>query len=242
MGHWYNKDGKPCHFQEDGKDTTLRHARKQDLRPSVTEILNIMDKPGLTRYFINQHLEAAWDNPLKTADQSYAEWCKEIRQMASQHGQEAAEHGTKVHDALERWLLGKEIQDQYLNTVGAVYGALKGVYGEVVDTLKPEVTFATETYGGSVDAVGEGLILDFKTKQKWETKKDSTPKKMWYVESHAAQLAAYRHGLGVEARCSNVFIGPEDEVFIHEWSEEDLERGLRIFTDCLSLWKDTKDF
>ena len=61
MGHWYTQEGKPCHWQEDGKDTTMRHARKQGLVPSVTGILDIMDKPGLTKYLVNQTLEAAYD-------------------------------------------------------------------------------------------------------------------------------------------------------------------------------------
>jgi len=246
--HWYTKDGKPCHTQPDGKDTTLRHARKQDLVPSVTEITNVMDKPGLNRYLINQTLEAAynsWDALVDRQgllDIDYLTWCKEIRQKASEHSEQAKLAGIAIHDALDKAFRGKEVPDEHLSTVDSVSAALYGVYGDMQEA-KPEVTFATDLYGGTVDLVAPGVIVDYKRKADgWDLKKDGTPKKMWYVESHAAQLAAYRHGLGVEARCSNVFIGPEDEVFIHEWSEEDLERGLRIFTDCLSLWKDIKDF
>ena len=31
--HWYTLTGEACHVQPDGKNTTLRHARKQHLVP-----------------------------------------------------------------------------------------------------------------------------------------------------------------------------------------------------------------
>ena len=241
MSHFYTKDGKPCHFQENGKATTLREARKQDLCPSVTDILGIMDKPGLNRYFQNQLLDAAWgENTYKDVDEM--DWKENVRIDARRHSESARDAGIKVHDALEKAYLGKEIPDDQLSTVVAVEAALKGVYG--ISSGTPEQTFATETYGGTIDLVAEGVIIDYKRKADgWENKKDGTPKKMWYLESHAAQLAAYRSGLKLfESKCANVFIGPNDEVYIHEWSEEDLARGLTIFNNCLALWKSIKGF
>ena len=240
--HWYTKDGKPCHTQPDGKDTTLRHARKQDLVPSVTEITNVMDKPGLNRYLINQTLEAAYGlDDRNYVD--YLDWCKEVRQKASEHSEQAKLAGIAIHDALDKAFRGKEVPDEHLSTVDSVSAALYGVYGDMQEA-KPEVTFATDLYGGTVDLVAPGVIVDYKRKADgWDLKKDGTPKKMWYVESHAAQLAPYRAGLGLfDHKCANVFIDPDDNVYIHEWAEEDLAKGLTIFQDCLKLWKDLRGF
>jgi hypothetical protein len=244
MSHFYTKDGQPCHFQENGKPTTLREARKDDLRPSVTDILGIMDKPGLSRYFQNQLLDAAWDdNTYKDVEE--LDWKAAVRKQAKVHSESARDAGIAVHNALEKAYLGKEVPDEHLTTVDAVTTAIFQVYGKGDDfNAEPEVTFASDTFGGTVDLVCPGAIIDFKRKADgWELKKDGTPKKMWYLESHAAQLAAYRSGLGLhDHKCANVFIGPNDEVYIHEWSEEDLARGLSIFMASLALWKAVKAF
>lgn len=244
MGHWYDKEGKPCHYQDDGKDTTLRHARKQDLVPSVTGILDIVSKPGLTRYFIDQHLEAAW---VTNSALGKSEWMSQSRITAGEHAKQAREKGTEIHHAIESHYMneGRYNPDMYdpelIPYVSAVTAALKEVYG--VEGGVPERTFSTEAYGGSIDLVSDDLVVDFKFKSGgWENKKDGTPKKMWYDE-HIAQLAAYANGIGLpDATVANVFIGPEAQVYIKEWTKEELERGLAYFNACNVLWKLKNNF
>jgi len=53
MGHWYDGEGNPRHFEgKDGKGTTLREARKLDLYPSVTTIGQVKYKFGLEKWKI----------------------------------------------------------------------------------------------------------------------------------------------------------------------------------------------
>ena len=249
MTHAYSKDGKPRHYVDDGKgvtrDTTLRDMRKNDWLPSVTDILGVADKPGLNRYFQNQILEAGYYTDVP--GRNYDEWCKEVRQKADEHSAKARDAGIAVHNSLERAFLGKEVTDEHLEAVDAVSSALYEKYGEL-EKAKTEVTFAYNSegygYGGTIDLVLPDVIIDYKRKADgWEKKKNGDPKKIWYVESHAAQLAAYRAGTGMhDAKCANVFISPDNEVWIHEWSDEDLAQGLSIFMASLNLWKTLKKF
>lgn len=243
MGHYYAKDGSPAHFQPDGKNTTLRHAKTQDLVPSVTGILDVVASPGLTTYFINQHLEAAWglyDFTSWPEQYSYKDWCKEVRQLAGDHAKQARDKGSAIHHQLDVWYSEstEELDPALAPYLNAVTAALKDVYGIEMGNCTPERTFATDEYGGAVDLSTDNLVIDFKFKSGgWDTKKDGTPKKMWY-ESHVAQLAAYREGLGLpEAKVANVFIGPDAEVYIHEWTEDQVQYGMRYFNACLNLWK-----
>jgi hypothetical protein len=231
MGHWYTKDGKPCHFQADGKDTTLRHARKQSLVPSVTGILDIVDKPGLTNYLINQTMEAAYYTDLE----NYPEWCKEVRQKAKEHSLNARDKGSAIHKALEDFSRGIE-PVEHVEVVDRVTEALESEFGNDSFCLVPEATFSHRLgYGGAVDLSSPGLILDYKYKA------DGLKKKMVY-ETHIGQLAAYRCGLGYhQARCGNVFIS-DDEVRIVMLTEEELSWGLDYFQLLLALWKHTKKF
>src|SRR5438132_5206118 len=65
--HWYFQDGQPCYtiIGKNGKEraTRLNDARKLDLVPSVTKILNEAAKPGLESWKAKQILEAALPLP-----------------------------------------------------------------------------------------------------------------------------------------------------------------------------------
>jgi hypothetical protein len=58
-GHWYRRDGSPCHevprAKGDGvRPTTLRDARKMGLLPSVTSIIKCADRPALNSWMQRQ--------------------------------------------------------------------------------------------------------------------------------------------------------------------------------------------
>ena len=56
--HWYTSAGQPMHtvIGANGKarSATLADARKQDLLPSVTNILGVVNKPALTEWKMQQ--------------------------------------------------------------------------------------------------------------------------------------------------------------------------------------------
>jgi hypothetical protein len=250
--HWYDHQGNPRHYQPDGKATTLRHARKQDLSPSTTGVLDQTDKPGLTKYLINQTMLAAFSTPLVykpakldignpdqigrgIALRDYPEWCKEVRQIAGEHSKNARDKGSSVHKALEDDANGI-VPSEHQEIVLRVTEALSKEFGDDAIDLVPEATFSHRLgYGGAVDLSSPGLILDYKYKA------DGLKKKMVY-DNHIGQLAAYRCGLGFhQARCGNVFIS-DTEVEIVMIPEETLVWGFDYFQLLLGLWKHTKKF
>ena len=62
-GHYYYRDGTPAYtvIGKNGKEraTTLRDARAEGLLPSVTTILQVVAKPGLVNWMIDQAVLAA---------------------------------------------------------------------------------------------------------------------------------------------------------------------------------------
>ena len=61
--HWYTRTGDSMHevraLNGEMRPTNLRDARKYGLVPSVMTILGIIDKPGLTKWQIDQGILAA---------------------------------------------------------------------------------------------------------------------------------------------------------------------------------------
>ena len=59
-GHWYAADGSPAYkiIGKNGKErnTTVRDARERNLVPSVTTVLGLVAKPGLSNWLQQQVL------------------------------------------------------------------------------------------------------------------------------------------------------------------------------------------
>ena len=90
-------------------------------------------------------------------------------------------------------------------------------------------------FGGKVDLHAPGFVADIKTKD------FSEGDKVEGYDEHLMQLSAYRVGLGMpDARCANVFVSRSVPglVKIVEWSQEDLERGWRMFHHVLQFWQE----
>jgi hypothetical protein len=99
-GHWYTSDGKPKHWQKDGKKTTLRHARTQNLSPSVSAIIGVISNDFLNSWKIGKHLEFAYAHkPWKNETQS--DYVQRVKRMARSEQGETLDFGTRTHAALE---------------------------------------------------------------------------------------------------------------------------------------------
>ncbi len=61
--HWYTMQAEACHWQEDGKPTTLRHARRQNLVPSVSSVLGVIEKPQLSKWKADEMVRHCLQNP-----------------------------------------------------------------------------------------------------------------------------------------------------------------------------------
>src|SRR5512135_1346216 len=120
-GHWYTDTGEPA-YTVTGKNgterpTTIRDARPRGLFPSVTTVLRLLDKPGLTRWLCDQHVLAALTLP-RADGEDEATWLARVRTDAQEQARKARERGTEIHAAIEKLYRGVFAPD-YADIVNA---------------------------------------------------------------------------------------------------------------------------
>jgi hypothetical protein len=240
--HYYLQDGTPF-YEVLGKNgnlraPTIRDAKAKGAVPSVTTVLNLAAKPGLVNWMIDQAILAALTLP-KREDESESDYLKRVKHDSKQQGKDAADEGSRIHDAVENWMQGFKIDPKYEIYAQSVEAKINETFGPC--KWSHEESFAHPLgFGGKCDLhtkEGDGIVLDIKTK---EFGPDDEVKG---YDEHCTQLAAYRVGLGVPyARCANIFVSRThpDQVRIIEWNDEDLDKSWKIFQNYLNIWKLTK--
>jgi hypothetical protein len=229
--HWYAKDGTPAYTvtakNGEQRSTTLRDAKKMGLLPSVTTIMKAAASPGLEAWKLNQMMLAALTLP-RADGESEESFIKRVQADSKEHARKAAERGTQVHTAIEQFFDG-QINANDLPYLEPVYKAVNDTFGNLMWAV--EKSFATDTFAGKIDLHsmdGEGVVVDFKTK---EFTSDTLDKVAGFDEQ-CMQLAAYRHGLKLpNARCANIFVSVTEPglVVVKEWTQEELVRGWAMF-------------
>lgn len=236
-GHWYARDGTPAYTVQGSngvRPTTLRDARKLNLVPSVTTILNIASKPGLELWKQRQLLLAALTLP-KINSESEDEYIDRIIRDAKEEGKAAADAGTDIHASIESFYRGEVVSTHNFHVKGVV-DALASKFGP--QAWIPERSFAHELgYGGKVDLHCAEAVVDIKTKENLD--------KVEAYDEHRMQLAAYRVGLGLpSAKCANIFVSRAHPgmVTVIEHSEEDMQKSWEMFTYLLKFWQLSKGY
>ena len=237
--HWYQPDGAPAYSvtasNGNQRPTTLRDAKKLGLIPSVTTIIKAAASPGLEAWKLNQMMLAALTLP-RSENETEESFVARIQSDSREQGRKAAERGTEVHAAIEKFYEGT-IQADALPYLEAVYKAVNEHFGDL--NWSVEKSFgSTKGFGGKIDlhsTDGDGVVIDFKTK---EFTTESMEKAVGYDE-HVMQLAAYREGLELpKARCANVFVSVIEPglVVIKEWEQGEIERGWKMFDALKEYW------
>ncbi len=233
-GHWYREDGTPCYtiVGKNGKErnTTLRDARELGLVPSVTTIIRTAAAPALEKWKRGQVLMAALTLP-RRIDESESAWLERVERDWQEQGRAAADKGTAIHGALERYYRGEAPDEEYWDWVKVCRNVIENTCGH--DNLwSTERSFAHPLgYGGKLDLHSRNWLLDAKTKDGIETAD--------VYDEHLMQLAAYKRGAGLnEARCGILFIdrltAAARIVLVPEW---DIARGLAMFDSLLAFWQ-----
>lgn len=234
--HWYDRGGAPRYtvpaangFQ---RPTTLRDARKLNLVPSVTTILNIAAKPGLTLWMQRQVLLAALTLP-RLADESEDTFIARILEDSKAQARAAADAGTDIHASIQGFYEGQDVS-RHREHVEATTRTITDAFG--YQGWIAERSFAHEIgFGGKVDLHSpQGVVIDIKTKEFTENDKVNA------YDEHLMQLSAYRVGLGMpDARCANVFVSRSVPGLckLIEWSQDDLSRGWEMFVRLLQFWQ-----
>jgi hypothetical protein len=245
--HWYKRDGSMGYdvIGKNGKSRpfNLRWDRELGYVPSVTTITEIINKPALTSWKIDQAIMAALTLP-RLPNEPESDWIGRVKTDASQQAKDAADEGTRIHDAIENFIKGKPYDAQYQPHVEATINVIKENFPDVNDWVS-ESSFAHATgYGGKVDlhSPSTGIIIDFKGKD--FTEQDLIDKKKFAYDQNI-QLSAYQQGLGFGiSPCANVFVSRNTKglAVCHVWNEAEMLKGLDIFNATLALWKAIKGY
>ena len=245
--HWYSRDGIPAYtmLKKDGgeRSTTLRDARKHGLLPSVTTIFAIMAKPGLDKWKLSKAVEAAM-----TVDRDQGEpqdrYIDRVIERSRKEVRDAADLGTRIHDAIDAAFDGVEPADdlkpyveptmKYLSSLG-----LSDIQREDV------VVNAAHGYAGRVDLLARfgnsNIVIDFKTRKTTEGQQ-VTP-----YEFQAMQIAAY----GMAAFGSleftygaNVYISTTEpgRVELSSYNPEKLQTEFEAFKSMCAIWRYLKNY
>ena len=239
--HWYTRDGLPMYTIEAAKGghraTTLRDARKLNLVPSVTTVINVAAKPGLIQWMQKQILLAALTLP-KIDNETEENFIARIINDSKEQGRSAADAGTDIHAAIQGFYEGQVINRHQEHVSGCIR-ALEECFEK--QGWISERSFAHDLgFGGKCDLHvpatedHQGLVADIKTKEFSESDKIES------YDEHLMQLSAYRVGLGLpDARCVNVFVSRSAPGLtrIVEHSQDDLARGWKMFYALLNFWQ-----
>lgn len=241
-GHWYTREGEPAYTVKSAKGedrpTTLRDARKHNLVPSVTTILNVYAKPGLEIWKQKQVLMSALTLG-RNEGETDEDWMARIINDSKEIGREAADLGTAIHAAIQGFYEGTPISHEFVEIVHAADKVIKGHFNDwewiAEHSFSHELGFAgkCDLYIPASEKM-PGFLIDIKTK-------DFGPDdKITPSEDHLMQLSAYRVGLGMQrAKCANVYVSRSQPgvVRLIEWSQEDLDRGWQMFLRLLEFWQ-----
>lgn len=240
-GHWYKPDGTPAYTitGKNGRErnTTIRDARELGLLPSVTTILQVVAKPGLETWKIDQAVMAALTATRKDGE-SDTDFIARIKREAKEQAFKAAEFGTTVHGQIERHYRGEPVDQAYRLFVDGVVDEVDRFFNSY--NWIPERSFAHNGYGGKVDLHGTNgqkyAVIDFKGKDGPLDEVDTYPE-------HWMQLAAYGAGLFpyapwdkiVTANCFFSRTHPGKAVMVVH-PHDTFQKGMDMFKAAKALW------
>jgi hypothetical protein len=243
--HWYTQLGKPCYevAKKDGgmRSTTLADARKLGLVPSVTTVLGVLAKPALETWKVEQGILAALTLP-RLADEPESVWLRRVREDSGKQAKDAANEGTRIHDAIERDFKGLVVEERYRPHVAGVRAKLRELFPDVSDWVSEASFCHVLGFGGKVDlhSPSTGITVDFKGKDG-----DFTDGKKLAYDQHW-QLAPYQKGLcpNKYAACANLFFSRTHPGIVasHVWSVKEMQEGWAVFQAALQVWKTIKRY
>ena len=255
-GHWYTRDGDPMHEVPDPKNpgemvnTTLKHARKLQLCPSVTTVQGVQNNMGLNIYRENRCALAGMQLAHKHHLMSEWQWMKMCRAAASVHASDAADAGTQYHLVIEHNNNGEELPDYELTIPEEFFSSFVEWWNEMgLTVVATELGVCSSLgYGGQIDLVAEDVderivIGDWKSKET----KGKTKSKLFYEDSQPVQLVAYSEAYmsdfapmeRVTPGLLTVIISRDEPGRIEHkyWPEERYETYRSKFGHQLGIWK-----
>ena len=268
---WYCRDGTLAPEEVIGKSTgrprrvTVKDAKENGWVPSVSTIKDMIRKPALDGYILEQTLQAVMRHPETNRywvrslpesgardDEDWARYKAEIEVLAEEHRNAAADAGTQVHAYIQRVLEGKELPDIDPLLKDTACAMLEEA-SHLVDlsTAKTEATFvrADLHFAGTPDVIakdhsGNWVILDWKTQGKLAKKMDRRDD--WPIQEGAYSMGALDRIVPGYIICGST-VKPESRAYeytVNEigygWEQFDLMRRLWLLTRMPERYYDTK--
>lgn len=222
--HWYYSSGEPCYemAKKDGtgmRPTTLADARKLNLLPSVTTILNILHKQALVEWLCEQTTLAVLTTPRNEGEELdvFVQRVLHGERVQDEEAQKARDLGTAIHAGMEAWFKREPVDAEILPWIEPACQAIADT-GEVKHS---EMVLVGHGYAGRIDAAvlepdANWVLWDFKSTSKLPTKG------AW--PEHVLQLAAYAHAFrrrtSAKIYTANCYISTKQQgefaVFTHD--------------------------
>ena len=244
-GHWYDTSGLAAHKQPDGRNTTLRHARRQNLLPSVTTIIGQLEKPQLTKWKADKCIASAYERPPREGE-TVRDYQNRIHQSLKDEQTEILDFGTRIHKAIEdvnnNTFDGTQSPELFPFVEPFIRWSMNRL--KQVTAVEKTVVNPQHGYGGTVDLYcvlhGENrpiTIVDYKTQNVKNGKVN-------FYESWGYQLAAYRKCFKPVPQCVSLVINSNEpsEVVEKVWTAKELQSSWRIFSRLCRIWQDIRNY
>ncbi len=260
--HWYLKSGDAFYMtpKADGeglRPVTIRDAFKVGAYRSVTNVLAVLDKPGLDLWKTEQTIISALTLP-KLEGENDHEFAERVIIDSQAQGKKAAEAGTRLHELAGGWLISGQIpapdsESRLLAPFQAWCQANLHPDDPLVAAPESVVLNHQYAYAGRADLpvrFKDGSIahVDLKTQEvKLDTR--AQPKPAFYDE-WALQLAAYSRGIFADGSypppmpwrlISLVIDRTRPGCYMHEWTDplhplETSEPHFQAFLAAARVW------
>lgn len=167
--------------------------------------------------------------------ESEQSWVARVWQDSVQQAIKAAERGTLIHAAIEKWYRDESYDDALHPHVYLATQEIHKRFGS--QPWLPERSFAHPLgYGGKVDLHTKDVLIDIKTK-------DGDLADVKPYDEHLMQVGAYSDGLGLEnPTCAILFVSRgEPCVKLSVLEPEQVARGRTMFKCLLLYWRAVND-
>lgn len=221
------------------RDFNIGDARKhpEPLAPSVTTVLSVVAKPELNNWFIEQALRHSLNDPLLGEDPEL--WIKRIAARAGEVGQQAADFGTAIHQAVCERLGGRPADVTHILARPIAFRVCEWLDAEGYEVLETEHAVVSEALGlaGTIDLQakwrGKNVIVDFKSRS------FSRAETVQPYKEHFWQMAGYDLILGGWADERHLFYISRDDLYADPQRviAGDPERDNQTMLAIWDLWK-----
>lgn len=245
--HFYTQEGKPV-FEVIGKTTgkprptNIRDARKDNLLPSVTTVIKggLPSAYGLELYKLDLLAQVILTNTQKD-NEEYKEYLERLGTEYQEEREKAASLGSEVHSMMKSFLEGPLATSLcFSKEAYACLVKIRTWINRNIKIAKAEEIHVNLEYGfaGTIDAICEtydyeAIVIDWKT----QTLKNGKPR---YYDEMLYQLGAYSILHPAAEKYLNVIIPINqdiNEIYVKEWTSEDLAWGQKIFLQALKTYR-----